>query len=834
MKLSCALLALCAASAPPRISLTLDESAILTKLAPGIAREHDLSKVNPNGKKVGSQQDWTQRCPAGSSNKKNCPFPKARAVDHQDANVKVVTRIFLVDADGKTSNTEVPKVNFAKRSTYLFKYDATDSAGNHAEQVVFALILDDTTAPVIDLCGKSHEIVQAASAWTLCGSTTASDNVDGAIKTFSYTVKQGKNILAREVPLAIARKYVNSRKMGTFAVTVTAHDKAGIYGKGAQDNVVSASKMVVVRDTLKPVFRVYGADPAIIQCGATYKDAGASAVDKLNGALPVTTRGIKKVNTKKVNDYTVTYSAKDAAGNKQSAKRNVQVRDTRKPTIALLGNGYMELTAGTKFVDPGFTASDTCSEVKKSTKGKVSSTKVGTYTITYTATDGSGNSAKVYRKVAVVDKSTPVLTLVGLEKITTQASVKREWTDPGAACQDGSDGNLNNMVEVTGNTVNLRVAGVYTLKYNCMDISGNKALPLTRVVTVVDTSCPKIKMLGKKQVTVEAGYPYKDAGATARDTLDGNLTPAIWSDGAAIQLYKSFKSAQSCHEIKRSYPTATSGAYLISAYANNKFIQLEAWCDMHTVAKKIGKVGFTYVKAPKAIQSSYKLHKGKHCGGKKGGRWGISIRKWADGTSANYGAKKMKTRAQCKTECDKHSECAGFVHRDSDNNCNFWKGGALAPFKLNGHHCYEKKAVAQDGCSQIGLSKAKFITASAATKFGKTTVCSPNDEKYNLAHKRVIADIHSHPGKYLVTYHVSDRDGNKECKAPRRTVTVVDTLPPVISLTLKNNLIHKSASGLMEEAQTAVNGWIIGAVASAVAGVAMLASGRSSPTSVPV
>jgi hypothetical protein len=41
-------------------------------------------------------------------------------------------------------------VNFDYRSTYLFKYDASDSKGNHAEQVVFALILDDTEAPFLD------------------------------------------------------------------------------------------------------------------------------------------------------------------------------------------------------------------------------------------------------------------------------------------------------------------------------------------------------------------------------------------------------------------------------------------------------------------------------------------------------------------------------------------------------------------------------------------------------------------------------------------------------------------------------------------------------------
>jgi len=746
MKLSLCFVVAAAAVAPPKITLDLDESVqaagfSLKKMAPAIIREHDLKLRQTTGKKVSSQQDWSQRCPAGSSNKKTCPFPQATAVDHGDKNVKVTRRIFLVDKDGQSKNKEVQWTpdNFNKRSTYLFKYDATDDSGNHAEQVVFALILDDKTKPAIAMCGKGHELVQAASTWKLCGSTTASDNIDGSIKKFTYTVKQGKKFLCREEPLAIARQFVNSKTLGTYAVTISTHDKAGIYGQGAQNNVVSVSKKVVVRDTAKCVINMYGIKKLTLECGATYKDAGARATDKMDGNLKVTASGAKP-NTHKVGNYVVSYKATDLSKNACHNKRTIRIRDTKKPKCSLLGNSYIELNAGQKYVEPGFTGSDSCGNgnIKKSSKGRVNTRKPGVYTLSYTCADGAGNTKTIRRKVAIADKSKPTMKLVGTDKITTQATTKREWTDPGATCKDNSDGNLNNFVEVSGRTVNLRVAGTYKLTYRCMDISGNSATPLTRTVTVVDTSCPKIKMLGNRRVTVEAGFPYKDAGATASDSLDGDLTSAVWSDGASVDLYKSFKSAQSCHEIKRSYPEATSGTYKISSYARRQFRSLEAWCDMHTVAKKVGKVGFTYVKAPKK------------------------------------------------------------------------------------------------GCAWIGLSEAKFVTKSASQKFGKTSLCGPNDEKYNLAHARVAPNVHSHPGKYLVTYHVSDRDGNKECKAPMRVVVVKDTLPPVIKLHLRKKLIHTSAAGLMEESQTSVNGWVIGAIASAVAGVAILGFSSKKTTSVPV
>jgi len=710
-------------------------------MAPAIRREHDLKLTQVKGDKVGSRQDWSQRCPAGASSTKTCPFPKARAVDHGDKKVKVTTRIYLVDSDGQSKNKEVQwkPALFNKRSTYLFKYDATDASGNHAEQVVFALILDDKTKPAIALCGKGHELVQAASSWKLCGGTTAHDNIDGTIKSFKYTVTKGKKILCKQEPLAIARTFLNSRTLGSFAVTVSTHDNAGIYGTGAQDNINTVVKKVVVRDTNKCAMNLYGFPSMQIECGATYKDAGARAVDAMDGVLAITATGAK-INTHKVGNYKVNYAATDFSKNKCHGERTVKVRDTQKPKCAIIGNSYYEQTTGTPWVDPGFTGTDSCGQgnVKKATKGSVNINAAGVYKLEYTCTDGAGNKRTVQRKVAISDKKKPVLKLVGLDKIVTQATTKKEWTDPGATCGDPEDGNLNNFVEVSGNTVNLLVAGTYTLTYKCMDISGNSAIPLTRTVTVKDTSCPKIKMLGKKIVNVQAGFPYKDAGATARDTLDGDLTTAVWSDGASVDLYKSFKSAQSCHEIKRSYAEATSGTYRISSYARNQFRSLEAWCDMHTVAKKVGKVGFTYVKAPK------------------------------------------------------------------------------------------------QGCEFIGLGDAQFITKSAARKFGKQELCSPNDEKYNLAHKRVTPTIHSHPGKYLVTYHVADRDGNNECKAPTRIVVVRDTLPPVIKLHLRQKLIHTSAAGLMEESQTSVNGWVVGAIASAVAGVAILGFSSKKTTSVPV
>jgi hypothetical protein len=63
--------------------------------------------------------------------------------------------------------------------------------------------------------------------------------------------------------------------------------------------------------------------------------------------------------------------------------------------------------------------------------------------------------------------------------------------------------------------------------YNVSDNAGNAAATVTRNVNVVDTTPPVITLLGVTPVTVEVGGIYSDAGATAADIGDGDLTGAI-------------------------------------------------------------------------------------------------------------------------------------------------------------------------------------------------------------------------------------------------------------------------------------------------------------------
>jgi hypothetical protein len=125
---------------------------------------------------------------------------------------------------------------------------------------------------------------------------------------------------------------------------------------------------------------------------------------------------------------------------------------------------------------------------------------------------------------SIVDTTAPVITLLGDDTVTVE--VGSVYTDAGATAIDNYDGDITSSI-VTVNPVDTNAVGTYIVTYNVSDASGNAAVEVTRTVNVVDTTLPVITLLGDDPVTIEVGNTYTDAGATATDTYDGNITSSI-------------------------------------------------------------------------------------------------------------------------------------------------------------------------------------------------------------------------------------------------------------------------------------------------------------------
>ncbi len=197
--------------------------------------------------------------------------------------------------------------------------------------------------------------------------------------------------------------------------------------------------------------------------------------------------------------------------------------DTTLPLITLSGSSTVTQEAKGIYVDRGAIASDT---LDGNLTGKVKSVStvntdaVGSYSVTYSVSDANGNAAvEVARVVNVVDTTPPVITLLGGATIQNEALA--EFIDPGVNVVDLVDGNL--VPTITG-TIDVNTVGTYVLKYNAKDSAGNNAIEVQRVVTIGDTGAPVISLNGDVLVIQEAKKTFVDEGATAADTLDGDLT----------------------------------------------------------------------------------------------------------------------------------------------------------------------------------------------------------------------------------------------------------------------------------------------------------------------
>jgi hypothetical protein len=182
--------------------------------------------------------------------------------------------------------------------------------------------------------------------------------------------------------------------------------------------------------------------------------------------------------------------------------------DVTPPFLTILGDNPATVEVNTSYSDAGATANDNVDgAITVSSSGTVDTTTVGSYQITYVATDASGNIATAFRTVNVVDTTAPVVTVTGSATVTHEFN--EPYTDAGATATDNSGEAVS---VVTTSTVDVAVVGTYTVTYTATDASGNVGTA-TRTVNVVDTTAPVVTVTGSATVTVEAGETYNDPDA---------------------------------------------------------------------------------------------------------------------------------------------------------------------------------------------------------------------------------------------------------------------------------------------------------------------------------
>ncbi|WP_224370829.1 immunoglobulin-like domain-containing protein [Hyalangium versicolor] len=260
---------------------------------------------------------------------------------------------------------------------------------------------------------------------------------------------------------------------------------------------------------------------------------------------------------------TVTLTCADQAGLSASCTGVVTVVDHTPPAVAITGsaNEALECTRGGSYEDPGASASDVCggalpqSSIARS--GSVDLEVPGTYAISYVATDASGNKSEpVTRTLSVSDTLAPSITLNGLANVGLECSSSYNYEDPGATASDRCAGDLSSAIEKSG-SVDAKTPGLYTLRYNVQDPAHHAAVEASRVVSVKDTLAPVVTLNGALSQAVECGGTYTDPGATASDACAGALA-AVATSSANPSVPGSYTIAYSATDASGNTGTSAS------------------------------------------------------------------------------------------------------------------------------------------------------------------------------------------------------------------------------------------------------------------------------------
>ena len=157
----------------------------------------------------------------------------------------------------------------------------------------------------------------------------------------------------------------------------------------------------------KPVIILNGNTIENIEVNSVYADKGVSAKDK--DGNDITSSVVTKISgagnvidtSKLGNGYIITYSV-TASGKISKISRTVKIVDTTAPVLTIPSNVEIDASVTSFDAQTGVSAIDNSGEtIKVSTKSNIVFGIPGKYTITYTASDSSGNTVVQRRLVTI-------------------------------------------------------------------------------------------------------------------------------------------------------------------------------------------------------------------------------------------------------------------------------------------------------------------------------------------------------------------------------------------------------------------------------------------------
>ena len=337
--------------------------------------------------------------------------------------------------------------------------------------------------------------------------------------------------------------------VGQLGVRLVAND-------GSLDSAVFVLDVQVLADTVPPVIVVTGSPTVTINLGGTYTDAGATATDNIDGDISDQIVVDNPVDTSQVGTYTITYTVDDFAGNSTVATRTVIVQAPSggdapvirgQVPLQTLEDQLIVIDIDDLIVDyPDNNPANLNVIIHDGEFYTYSGTTVapsadfyGDLAVPITVTDGVLESAVFPLTITVTPVNDPPsvngqFPLETLERTPVEINTAHlVLSDPDNNAADLSVRVLDGAgYQRVDNTITPEpgVVGAMIVRLVVNDGELNSAVFNLTVQVRADNVPPVIVVNGSTTLTVNLGGTYTDAGATATDNVDGDISDQIVVD----------------------------------------------------------------------------------------------------------------------------------------------------------------------------------------------------------------------------------------------------------------------------------------------------------------
>jgi len=291
-----------------------------------------------------------------------------------------------------------------------------------------------------------------------------------------------------------------------------------------------------------PVITISGNSDTTINIYGTYQDKGSTAVDAEDGNITSSILVSGDLDTAKIGNYVFQYIVRDSDGNADTATRIIRVRDLEKPILentladksdscwlvcVQLQNIFTDITSATdNYNSLGNGLTFQANPASPQGGADVDTRFQGTTSVTYTATDSSGNVTTQCINYVVRDFESSFGFLTReLDTITHR--VNTLWTST-MRFRDSIDGDITRSILIKSN-LDVSTLGEYDVNYTVTNSRG-KTFTKTTVVQVIDDQNPIItgENGGVVKILINSTYDpsdyinlsdHYDAPSSLRDSL---------------------------------------------------------------------------------------------------------------------------------------------------------------------------------------------------------------------------------------------------------------------------------------------------------------------------